>query len=128
MGWETGIVLLQQGLIIQVTGRLTSHSKSKSGIVPAPRNDIEAHMAEKSLSQIRHEEIMNKFHILDDALASRKSLDEKIVSNWEFINGNGKPGAKTQLALIVSSQKRIGAINSALVIALIINMLKGVLF
>jgi len=85
-------------------------------------------MAEKSLSQIRHEEIMNKFHILDDALASRKSLDEKIVSNWEFINGNGKPGAKTQLALIVSSQKRIGAINSALVIALIINMLKGVLF
>ena len=85
-------------------------------------------MADKSTAQVRHEEVMSKFKILDDALASRKSLDEKIVSNWEFINGNGKPGAKTQLALIVSSQRRIGAINSALVIALIINMLKGVLF
>ena len=71
--------------------------------------------------------ILTELAAIKVQLAERKYIDETVMKNAEFINGNGKPGAKAQLEIIRTSQQRITAINSALIIALVVDIVLSLL-
>ena len=79
----------------------------------------------KTKADERHEEVIARLDRITERMALREHLDKKVEDHDEFINGNGNPGAKSQLAIIQSSQKRISGINTAIVIALIIDVALG---
>ena len=69
---------------------------------------------------------MGKLNAFEDTLC--KALHD-IDANKEFINGNGKPGAKTQLALIqqaqkqiINSQRLLFGLNGSIFIALLVDI------
>ena len=75
-------------------------------------------MAEKTRAATRHDEVMSDIRVIKDTLLARKHLDELIIKNYEFINGNGKPGAKSQLNTLMWW-------NRAVIVVLVINILSN---
>jgi len=78
---------------------------------------------QKQTNSEKLDEILEKVNEIEKKLVQREHYDEQVREHDEFINGNGKPGAKSQLAIIQESQKRISAINTAIIIALVIDIL-----
>jgi len=73
----------------------------------------------------RHKELMGaitsqniKIDNLEETLLKRAHLDDMIKSNYEFINGNGKPGAKSQINTLLWW-------NRTVIVILIINILSN---
>ena len=83
-------------------------------------------MAELTTEQ-KIDSILETVSKIQKDMVAREYLDQKVKEHDEFINGNGKPGAKSQLAVIQSSQQRISAINMAIVIALAIDVIMGLI-
>ena len=61
------------------------------------------------------DEILLKLQDIEQRMAARAYIDGKVQEHDAFINGNGKPGAKSQLAVM-------GWINSLLFAAILIDI------
>lgn len=56
-----------------------------------------------------------------------KTIQEEIKKLKETINGNGKPGLKTDVQLLMESDKKRGTNQNAIIIAIVIQIIMMVL-
>jgi hypothetical protein len=64
----------------------------------------------------RYDAIMEKLMAIEQRMAERQHYDEMVKDHDKFINGNGKPGAKSQLAVM-------NWINGILFVAILIDII-----
>ena len=75
-------------------------------------------MAEQTKADIRHDEIMGAINAIKTTLDKREYLDEQVKELHTWVNGNGKPGAKSQMHSLLLW-------NKAVIVVLIINILSN---
>lgn len=66
--------------------------------------------------------LLEKVTGIEATLLKREHIDKLVIEHDEFINGNGKPGAKAELKVIQNNQKIISAIDITILVALIVNI------